>query len=256
MYDRTTRLVVQNQVWTPKKLPGLVAWYSADFGVYSDAGVTPAVDTNLVQQWNDRSGHNYHLSQATSGSRPVFSALGMNSKYPAIRIGNGAVQFMDVTGVVTGTGAAGAMFFMGNILTTSSANARTINYAPAGATDTVTGSMDLGRNSQAIFIGKGTGVSSFGSSQAITYGVNARMGAVADGVATNSTYVNGVAGTVSAGTDAFVSGGKLAIGANITSGVEGSIKWDGTVSEIVFCAGVLSPYDIAKLDYYLARRWT
>lgn len=51
-----------------------LALWDAGSGVYSDAGTTPAADGALVQQWNDQSGNGYHMSQATSGDRPVFRA--------------------------------------------------------------------------------------------------------------------------------------------------------------------------------------
>ena len=45
-------------------------WLRADAGVFSDAGVTPAVTSNNVQQWNDQSGNTKNASQATVGNRP------------------------------------------------------------------------------------------------------------------------------------------------------------------------------------------
>lgn len=42
-------------------------------GVYSDAGSTPAVSGNTVQQWNDQSGAGNHATQSTSGLRPTYT---------------------------------------------------------------------------------------------------------------------------------------------------------------------------------------
>jgi len=69
---------------TPLEIFGadVVAWYSAKSGVYSDAGSTPAANTDSVQQWNDKSGNNYHLSEATD--KPVFTAAGFNGGYPGV----------------------------------------------------------------------------------------------------------------------------------------------------------------------------
>ena len=61
---------------------GLVLDLEADFGVYSDAGSTPAVNNDLVQQHNSRVG-GHIASQATSGLRPVFKTNQLNG-YPAI----------------------------------------------------------------------------------------------------------------------------------------------------------------------------
>jgi lysophospholipase L1-like esterase len=45
-------------------------------GVYSDAGSTPAVSGNTVQQWNDQSGTGNHATQSTSGLRPTYTTAG------------------------------------------------------------------------------------------------------------------------------------------------------------------------------------
>ncbi|HMW26649.1 MAG TPA: hypothetical protein PKC51_08420, partial [Ferruginibacter sp.] len=37
--------------------PGNILWLKADAGAYSDAGITPAVNGQTVQQWNDQSGN-------------------------------------------------------------------------------------------------------------------------------------------------------------------------------------------------------
>ena len=54
-------------------VPGLQAWFSADTGIYSDLGTTAATtDGTLVEQWNDRSGNANHMTQVTSGKRPLL----------------------------------------------------------------------------------------------------------------------------------------------------------------------------------------
>lgn len=51
------------------------AWYRADgtANLFSDAGVTSAVDNAVVQQWNEFNGKPFPLSQATVAYRPQFS---------------------------------------------------------------------------------------------------------------------------------------------------------------------------------------
>lgn len=68
------------------------AWFKSDAGVYSDAGVTPAVDGATVQQWNDQSGNGRHLSQATAGARPVYRSKDRNG-LPTIKL-DGSANFM------------------------------------------------------------------------------------------------------------------------------------------------------------------
>lgn len=50
----------------PKRIPGLVGWYDANRDVTVDAN-------NLVTQWNDQSGNNFHASQATTTNKPLLS---------------------------------------------------------------------------------------------------------------------------------------------------------------------------------------
>jgi hypothetical protein len=59
-------------------------WLKADANVYSNAGTILAVDGDLVQQWNDRSGNANNASQATSGNRPTYKTSIVNSK-PVLR---------------------------------------------------------------------------------------------------------------------------------------------------------------------------
>lgn len=66
--------------WTPASLgSALKAWYKADAGVYNDAGTTLATNGQTVRQWNDQSGNGYHVTQATSASRPTYLTNTLNS---------------------------------------------------------------------------------------------------------------------------------------------------------------------------------
>lgn len=67
----------------PGGISGLLFWFKADAGVFSDAGSTAANNGDTVQQWNDQSGNAIHASQATSGSRPTYRTNQING-LPAI----------------------------------------------------------------------------------------------------------------------------------------------------------------------------
>lgn len=70
-----------NDMATPEIFgSNLKGWWSADYGVYSDAGVTLATNGQTVQQWNDRSGNNRHWKQATAGSRPTYTTGAYNTR--------------------------------------------------------------------------------------------------------------------------------------------------------------------------------
>lgn len=59
-------------------------WIRADQNVFQDAGVTACANLTTVQQWNDRSGNNNHVSQATAGRRPTFRTAILNG-LPVVR---------------------------------------------------------------------------------------------------------------------------------------------------------------------------
>jgi len=59
-------------------------WLRADAGTFTDAGVTPAANTNQVQQWNDQSGNGRNATQGTAGNRPLYHLNGANGR-PGLR---------------------------------------------------------------------------------------------------------------------------------------------------------------------------
>lgn len=54
---------------------GLLAWWNAESGVWSDTGLTtPAVDGGAVAGWSDQSASGYHVTQAGATERPIYRA--------------------------------------------------------------------------------------------------------------------------------------------------------------------------------------
>lgn len=87
--------------FTPLSLTNLYAWYKADAGVFSDAGVTPATngqDITAAGQWNDQSGvSGINLVSNTEGLI-VFNAAQLNS-LPTVDINASALSgVMDLSG--------------------------------------------------------------------------------------------------------------------------------------------------------------
>lgn len=70
--------------FNPKQIAGLTFWLTPEAGVFKDAGVTAAANTDTVQQWNDQSGNGYNLTQATAGKRPTL-LTGIRNGKPVIR---------------------------------------------------------------------------------------------------------------------------------------------------------------------------
>lgn len=66
--------------FTVPDLTNLALWVKADEGAYVDAGTTLATNGQTIQQWNDFSGNNHHVSQATSGARPTLISGALNGR--------------------------------------------------------------------------------------------------------------------------------------------------------------------------------
>src|SRR5690242_121198 len=71
--------------FSPTIVPGLVGWYKADGTLWQDsARTTPVVaNSDPVGAWDDASGNNNHLLQATAGKRPLYKVNILGGK-PAV----------------------------------------------------------------------------------------------------------------------------------------------------------------------------
>lgn len=91
---------------TPAQLPGLAAWYAADYGVLTS--VSPdvsATDGQTVRRWLDKSGNGNHLNQATLANQPTISAVSS--------IGNAAsINFDSISKFMDSSYAPGSLFTM------------------------------------------------------------------------------------------------------------------------------------------------
>lgn len=240
--------LLRRSSFSPLDLPGLLAWYSADSGVYNDAGVTLATNTQTVQQWNDRSGNGYHLKQATSGNRPQYLSAGFNSKQ--------TVQFTAATptgmatttdAVVTGSSNLTSGFFVGQMLTSTEGFGRAVSFATSGLGDTSSGSRIW-----VIRAGVANAIEAYRSGdigpQNISLATNLRFGVVFDGV-NGTTYLNNANPQATANADTFVSPGTISVGR------DGGTGWDGPISEIVITTSALNSGHRTLLDNYFRTKW-
>jgi hypothetical protein len=129
----------------PTQIPGCQLWVDANdiATVFSDTGGTTQINPGgSVARWNDKSGNNNYLQQATAGSRPVYQNTpgGYNAVYF-----NGAIQLTSINNnSVTGntartmfliqqaaSGGARTMVQIGPDNTTSPPNTFGIDNSPA-----------------------------------------------------------------------------------------------------------------------------
>lgn len=89
--------------WDPS-LISTALWLDAadNTTVFSGAGTTQATNGAGVQQWNDKSGNGFHLSQSTSGNRPTYATSLLNSKN-VITFASNSSQALDRAGGAWGT---------------------------------------------------------------------------------------------------------------------------------------------------------
>ena len=105
---RQTRLVrgaAPAPHWTPLALSPLV-WLKQGALVYSDAGTTPAVDTDPVYRWGDSSGNGRNADQTTLGNRPVYNTnsgnpyLNFDGSNDYLNLGNAAALNLTAGGTI------------------------------------------------------------------------------------------------------------------------------------------------------------
>jgi hypothetical protein len=66
-----------------QNITGPRLWLKADEGAYTNNGINLATDGQTIQQWNDRSGNNFHATQADASKRPTWQLNAFNGK-PAL----------------------------------------------------------------------------------------------------------------------------------------------------------------------------
>lgn len=77
--------------WSPLSLTGLIGWWKADAGTFSDAGSTPqTTNGGSIKQWNDQSGNGNHLSSFGT-SDPIYDTTDALNGHPVINCVTGAV---------------------------------------------------------------------------------------------------------------------------------------------------------------------
>jgi hypothetical protein len=244
-------------VWTPADLPGLIAWYKADAGVYSDAGTTLATDGQRVAQWNDQSGDGYHLIAPTPSVDGFFYRTdGFGTGLPAIE---STVTTMPGMATLADTVAIGGGNILCSFVVTRPmagmlANCRLASYVGNGLT-LANDYADLGSAIlfMAVSAAATADVTAMNNSNTlaaspITQGTKYRIGSVFNGT-NHEVYVNNVASG-----SPVVYAGPLTSPGRLSVGIPGS-SWIGFFAELVFTNIVPSTGDRSSLDTYFSTKW-
>jgi len=70
------------QTFRPSNIPGLSLWLDATTGLFdaTSGGNQVTADNSSVARWEDQSGNGRHITQATSGDRPILKTSLQNSE--------------------------------------------------------------------------------------------------------------------------------------------------------------------------------
>ena len=212
-------------LWTPSQI-STALWLDA-----ADAS-TIVLNGSTVSQWNDKSGNDFHLSQATAADQPAYEATGFN-------------------GLPTVNWAA-----INHALRTSmSLPATDLNLFCAADSNSLTQStyiLDI-ETARRVFTTSGQIFSgSWNPATSSITGAGQRIYGFTTGPTNQIIYENGTAKSTLAPIPAGVVSGIVALGNRFGAN---SFGMNGKMSEFVFVSGTLSTTDRQKLEGYLAWKW-
>ncbi|MFO7258263.1 MAG: T9SS type A sorting domain-containing protein [Bacteroidota bacterium] len=228
-----------------------VLWLSADYGVYTDAGLTPASDGNDVRQWNDRSGNNKHAVEVNAGNRPNYETNALNG-FPVLRFNAGNDERLLSSGVTTGNNAS--VWVVARYTSLPSPNPGLIcasNTAfPSTATDKNVG-MWVNSGSLCPW---GRGVQTNGTQRDIPQVINTNANTIYAicsiyGNSSITQYVNGQTG----GSATF--DGTLKNWSEVGIGRQAAEPWNGDIAEVIIFNTAVNHAQRIIIDNYLAAKY-
>lgn len=238
-------------VWTPAQLPSLTAWYDA-----ADTG-TITLNGSTVSQWNDKSGNNWHMSQATATWQPTYQATSFNGK-PSLFFDSSD----DVFGrTITGFNATGNLFFAAAHSYVSAALWSMVTGHRSSLNSSSSGSLVLQRRENVLQIGTH-------NTDAVDQGVFVDVASLTvPRISTlgrsGGTLGNGGAITVSSFPATIpVSNGTQTWTSSSTEFVQiggrqqaATAFANGLISEVIMSSQKPSDADRQKIEGYLAHKW-
>jgi hypothetical protein len=106
-----------------------VLWLDANYLVFTDTGRTKALNTNNIQQWNDRSGNGKHAIQTNTANKPNYRTNSLNG-LPTVRYIAANADRLTSTNVSTGNQAS--VWMVATFTTLPVSNVGLIQATPSG----------------------------------------------------------------------------------------------------------------------------
>lgn len=223
--------------WSPLELGG-------DLDLWLDAADSSSITitSGRVSQWDDKSGNGYHVSQATAGLRPTYSATALNSLPGLVYDSTGRVlanttAFMNLEYSIFAV--ADFDSFTGYYQRLISASTDVLLLFGGGASNFITmfrnGATwgDINPNTPLVDV-----------TSASVLGVVKGNG----GTGAATPYVNGTA--QNAENASIASSHDITIGSTLSSQY-----FEGSVSEVIITSSLTTTDERQKIEGYLAHKW-
>lgn len=252
------RCAIQSQpAFDLASIAGLQAWYKADAGVLDASDNPITVDGTAAKTWQDQSGNNRHLTQATAGARALWKAAIQNS-LPVMRF-DGADDRFSTASLTLGT--AGRSIFVvcsrPNWATSAYAAAVGIAHGPTAGQSLFVSTLASAQDwvgGDAIATGAGYNstqnprwVGALGLTGAAFHVINSNLSAAAA-----SLQVDGVALTPRVSSVAALPSTTAAL---FVGDSGASNFFTGDLGEVLVYDSALAAGDIATIFGYLKTRW-
>lgn len=232
-----------------------VLWLMANSGVFSDAGITPAINGNNVQQWNDVSGNAVPTSQGTVSRRPNYVTNVLNG-LPVLRYTSANNDLLTAVGM--GTANLASVWVVAAYSSLPNPNPGLIQATPSG----LSASTNAGDKAIGIWVDSGAGTEVWGRgiqsnnaqrniSQVTTLNVNTFYSI---GTIYRSNRIDQYVNSAAAGNNT-AHNGTLKSWTDASIGMQGNESWNGDIAEVIFFNAELNEAQRRIVDNYLSAKY-
>lgn len=231
-----------------------VLWLDANYLLFTDTGKTKALNSNNIQQWNDRSGNNKHAIQTTTANKPNFVTNSLNGM-PTVRFIATNADRLTSTNVSTGNQAS--VWVVATFATLAAGNPGLIQATPSGlSASTIANDKSIGlwvrTNTSQIW---GRGIQSDNTIRDLPLGTalssNTRY-IINNIYRTNriDQYINSLPSSNNP-----LHNGTLKSWTDISIGRQSTESWNGNIAEVIFYNIEVNSAQKTIIDNYLAAKY-